>query len=129
MTLKTYPGYASMTTSRRRKLAALFGVLEIKYTPKYVHTVMGESKERSPYKVLGEDANSIVVQFGPKKFKKELEEASFKVFAEILDDQTLIGPKIHHIHFQRLKKHDLYWISGSLPLTGLVFTEWFRRIQ
>ena len=128
MTLRYYPDYESMDPVCRKKVAKLFGSLKVKYTPKYVHSTLGDWGNRERYEVLGQDGNSVVIKSVPNEMKTGIDKANAEFASELLGDDSPYVSRIYHIHFREIRKREYYWISSNLPFGRPVFVEWFKRI-
>ena len=86
-------------TKRVRKLAPLFGRLELTFTRTRCHSRLNGDSESRAYKVVAKDSFSV---------------------ATVVDDELLGHPSISHIHFV----DGYFWITVG---TG-AFREFFRRV-
>jgi hypothetical protein len=114
-TLKTYKPYDSFPLSKRRRVAAIFGKLELRFTPKFCFVTIGGETTRDRYDVIGEDADSIVLRTYSDEFKKRVD----PVILEGLED--FFAPRLQHLHFETERGQDYYWIGIR------VLVEWFKK--
>lgn len=85
---------------RRKRFAAIFGHLMLRYTRQRIHSDLKGSKDSQPYRVLTGDTDSVTIQHGSAQ----------------LGDRV-----IQHIHFDG---DQYYWIA-----LGDRNREWFKRIK
>ena len=61
-TLQSCHRYHCLLGAKKRRFGGLFGKLELRYTPKYVHHRLRGFEYRGRYDVVAEDAESIVIR-------------------------------------------------------------------
>ena len=116
-TLKTCHHYHGLVGAKKRKFAALFGKLELRYTRRFVYHTLRDFKYRERYDVVAEDETSIVIRVHSDGIKKKLD----KVL--LADLEEFPQSKLHQIHFVLRRGHQFYWIGQGR------FCEWFRKLE
>lgn len=114
-TLQNCHRYHRLQGEKKRRFAALFGQLELRYTSRYVHHQLRDFKYRERYDVVTEDAESIVIRVHTEGIKKQID----NVLLESMED--FFTPKLHQIHFSRHRGRQYYWIGLG------AFCEWFQK--
>lgn len=99
-TLKDWVWPPRTSAKARKRWAAVFGHLVLRYTRTRIHADFKGSKDSQKYEILGYDAGSVVI---------------------MTRDSLLKEDRIYHIHFEG-EQH--YWIT----LFGQ-HREWFRRVK
>jgi hypothetical protein len=114
-TLNTYKAYDSFPPAKKRRVAAIFGKLEVRYTRKYCYVTLNGETTRDRYDVIAEDADSIVIRSYSDEFRKKVD----PILLDLMED--FFAPTLQHLHFESERGHDYYWIGIR------VLVEWFKK--
>jgi hypothetical protein len=114
-TLQTLHRYHCLPEAKKRKLGALFGKLQLRYTGKYLYCKLGDFEYKERYDVVAEDEESIVVRIYSDGIKNRIDDYSVKCVPE------LFTPRLQQIHFRRHRGRRYYWIGLGK------YCEWFQR--
>lgn len=116
-TLSTWRAYAEFSLSKKRKVGAIFGKVEVRYTPSFYFMKLNGHVVRDRYDVVAEDRDSIVLRLHSDAFKKTVDPFIRDLMEECLE------PKLWHLQFDEQRRQDFYWIGLR------VMCEWFRKIS
>jgi hypothetical protein len=114
-TLRTYGAYQSFSRAKQRRIGAIFGKLELRYTPRFCFLTLNRMTTRERYEVIAEDADSIVVRTYSDQMRKRVDPIILSGIEE------LFAPKLQHFHLESIRGRDYYWVGIR------VFVEWFVR--
>jgi hypothetical protein len=98
-TIRDLEARRDIPARHKRTLAAMFGRLQLRYTPTRCYSTLGETTTVSRYSVVGKNADEVLVVSHDASGRR--------------------GDGLQHIHFEG----DRYWISLG------PFREYFRRID
>jgi len=116
-TLQTFHRYHRLPPGvKKRRVASLFGRLELRYTRQYLYTQLGDFETRERYEVVAEDGQSIVLRIYAEDLKKRLD----RLLRESCPPD-FFEPRIEKITFRKEPAGEYYWIGCGH------FCEWFRR--
>lgn len=99
-TMKDWSWPKSMRAERRKRFAALFSHLTVRYTRQRIHTDLKGYRNSQPYEVVASDSDSVAI---------------------LCESALLGGRRIQHIHFDG---DDYYWIEILERQR-----EWFKRVK
>lgn len=114
-TLRTYKAYDGFPPTKKRRVSALFGKLELRYTREFCYVTLNGETTRDRYDVVAEDIDSIVLRTYSDEFRKKVD----PVLLDLMED--FFAPKLQHLHFESERGHDYYWIGVR------VLVEWFKK--
>ena len=115
-TLRTSGAYCRLPSgARKRRFAAIFGKLILRYTPKFCYQTLDGETNKERYDVVAEDDESLVLRYHSDQFIKTLDPV---IRGEL---GPFFTPKLHHLHFDCIQGQEFYWIG----LGGLC--EWFKK--
>ncbi len=114
-TLKTWHKYYLLRGAKKRRFAALFGKLELRYTQQFVYHELRDFKYKERYEVIAEDSESIVIRVSSEGIKQQIDDVLLEGI------EGFFTPKLHQIHFRRLRGRQYYWIGQG------TFCEWFQK--
>lgn len=117
-TLDHWMDYQKLPAGKRRKVAAIFGKLSLRFTPKQVFYEMDGQQWKKRYEVVTEDWHSIVIRILPNGHKKLLDADTLKEFPNLAE------PELLHIYFED-GKIERYRVPMGPGATAF---EWFRKV-
>lgn len=114
-TLRTYGPYQNFSGAKQRRIGAIFGKLELRYTRTFCFVTLNGITTRERYDVVAEDADSIVVRTYSDQMKKLVDPIILRGIEE------LFAPRLQHLHLESIRGRDYYWVGIR------VLVEWFVR--
>ena len=114
-TLATWRAFADFSPPKKRKVGALFGKVELRYTAKFCFVTLNGETTRNRYDLVAEDTDSVVIRMHNDGYLRSMD----PVMREEME--PFMQSSLWHLHVECIRGQQFYWIGLR------VMCEWFRK--